>query len=328
MAFLVITSGFAAFSGSVAANDSAWDSETTTTSSTSDTTGTGYTIALNETNTSTAYYSEINGTSGDSYSLQFLVDDEVVYEKAMSEDGTTGHFNASFTHEELYNNLPRTYDGNDSITVQVYHDTAGSVGVSDTLTINSEDTDGDFEVARVNGDITGLSDLSATTSSAEKTYPGAWNNKYFGNEEHVADVGLNVPVNGSETAVVTTFSDESDAGKALNEATNDTDKGDKVAMQFSANGENYRVYDTELPSDSDASTYAVTVDQDDDGDADRVRFETGSEEFDNETTVDAELTINEDYSFQTKLSDFGPLSGLENLVPDFGGLGYDVPYLN
>lgn len=291
-----------------AAAAATWDTETTSTSTTSDVSGASNTLTWYAGNETETVYFEVDGAGTSDLTLELSngadAIDTVYYENATAdtENSSAGHYSWTVTHAELSEELPSHYSSS-TYEVEVINNTDGSVVTNTSLTLAWDGTETTARVAVANDSRSVDSigdDLSADSLEVENQ--STWFG--FGAEKTTSTYRDDVAVDGNNTTVQMDLMDP-DAADSMSSAAEGHDDGERiydarfVVSSSTAEAQLAPVYKNEAPSDPPTDTYVVY-----DTSKDRLELTTASA-FDDATTLHVTGVAGEGYSFGEALSAFG-----------------------
>jgi len=296
VAILVVTTGVAAAA--------TFDTETTTTGSESDISGSTNTIDLYLGNSSQALYVETDGASTSNLTLNITPAetgvDTVVYTNSTPDtvNDSNGHYAWNITHDEL-EDIPRDESGG-TFNVTITNE-SGTEILSTEVTFNTPNDENAVMLVTDGGEGSAMTPLVA--DSVEITSEEGWYSS-----KNVSTWSGYTTINGSESTVTVDLENSSTAD-AYASAAEGVDDGEWMTESTVwINGVPHKVYKNEFPDDVDSDQTTVVYDND----TEQLTVNPGSEYADT-STVSIRATGNEGYGFGELWSNFGATEALGSL---------------
>lgn len=293
-----------------------WDSETTTTSTQSDVTGSTTSIDVYYGDSSNATYFEVDGASTSNLTLEITPAengvDYLVYQNKTPDtvNSANGHYAWNVSHDELAD-APRDVDGA-SYDVRVINQSSGNEVLNSTgVTFNQANSDAKAVMVVTNAttdDAAAMTNLVADRLTISEKDGGLFGVKAsdlnpFSSEENASDSVATwsgyTTVDGTNTTVEVVM-DNSSAADAYDAAAEDTESGEwMTGATLFVNGIPHKVYDSSAPDDADGTTVVY------DPDSDTLSVDTEGEDYQDVRTLSLRGTGNEGYKFGELVSNFG-----------------------
>lgn len=301
----------------------AWDTETTSTSTTSDFDGTTTSLTVYHGDATNSTYFEVDGATTSNLTLQLTPAENGVDYVAYSNDtvdtenSSAGHYSWTVTHDEL-DDIPRDVEGGE-YHVQVLNDT-GSVLLNDTTTLtNGNATPKAVMVVteQATNDGAAMTNLVADRLSVKDKDVGFFAGlslPFSSSDENESTPKVTTwsgytTVNGSET-VVDVRMDNTSTADSYDEAAADVESGEWMTdSTIFVNGVPHKVYKGEAPSDLNGTSVVYTPS------SNTLTIDTSGEDYQDVRTLQLRGAAGESYGFGEMWSNFGYMTALGQFWP-------------
>lgn len=306
-ALLVLSAGAAAAA--------TFDTETVSTATQSDVSGSTTTVNLHPGNTSESLYVETDGATTSNLTLT-LQPEGVAYDAYTNStpdtvNATAGHYAFNVTHDELAD-LPRDESGG-TYTLTVENKTAV---ILNTTVVFETPTDNSAVLAIT--DQAGTDGAAMSNLVADRLTLSAVESGWFGisalsfgddNGTEMATWSGYTAVNGTDSDLTVQLKNSSTAD-AYSAAAEDRDDGDWITgSTMWVNGVPHLVYLNEAPEDLDNDVTTVVYSES----TDELQIDLNGEEYTDTRTVSLRATAGEGYAFGELWSNFGKTTAIKSL---------------